>query len=240
MPRKRRDECGRAFAGSQLQLQLYVNRRRSEIDQAICKSLNMTDDVFMDWRSPIEPTFAEYMDGAFLRALDLHYLRRELSEFWPRSGPRWDGLAVLRAKDNRDVWGYLLVEGKSYPGEVYGRGCGSPPATDNRRLIDNALAITGSELSPQNSNAWTGRLYQFANRLAHVGFLRRATGRPVWLVNVCFTDDPINPYSRAEWTLALAEIKTELGFDRPVPWSVDVFLPARDRTELVALPAPVV
>lgn len=233
--RKRVDELNRAFAGSQLQVQLYVNRRRSELNQAISTALELEANVVIDWRSPIEPSLSEYMDAPFLRALDLSHLQQELARFWPSSGPRWDGLAVLRpSAKSMEASGYLLVEGKSYPSEVYGAGCGSPPNSENRRLIDAALGITERELSPQNSSAWTGRLYQYANRLAHVLFLQKATSLPVWLVNLCFTEDRAKPHSRKEWQSALIGIKTELGFEgRSIPWTVDVFLPARDRSELM-------
>lgn len=33
--RRRTDDRGRAFAGSQLQIQIYVNRRASDLDRAI-------------------------------------------------------------------------------------------------------------------------------------------------------------------------------------------------------------
>jgi hypothetical protein len=233
--RKRRDDLGRAFAGSQLQVQLYVNRRRSELDQAISSALALDPTVVIDWRSPVEPWFREHMDGGFLDALELSYLRQDLSRFWPRSGPRWDGLAVLRSKGSNEPCGYLLVEGKSYPGEVYGSGCGSPAKSENRRLIDKALHDTERDLAPQDSGAWTGRLYQYANRLSHTLFLERATNRPVWLVNLCFTGDRSKPHSQKQWEDALAEIKAELGFEgRSVPRTVDVFLPSRDRSDLTS------
>src|SRR3989442_874194 len=94
--KKRTDELGRAFAGSQLQVQLYVNRRQAELNLAISESVELRSDQTIEWRSPLEPRFAEYRDGAFLNALGLNSLRQELKNFWPPSGPRWDGLAVLR------------------------------------------------------------------------------------------------------------------------------------------------
>jgi hypothetical protein len=33
------DELGRAFAGSQLQIQIYVNRREKELSQAVLNAL---------------------------------------------------------------------------------------------------------------------------------------------------------------------------------------------------------
>jgi hypothetical protein len=61
----------------------------------------------------------------------------------------------------------------------------------------------------------------------------------VWLVNLCFTGDRAKPHSQKEWETALIGIKKELGFeDRLIPSTVDVFLPARDRSELMAKEGP--
>jgi hypothetical protein len=233
--RKRVDEQGRAFAGSQLQVQIYVNRRRNQLNQAVTKVLNLSDRVEIQWRSPLEPRYSEFMDGAFLKALGLPTQISSLAKFWPKSGPRWDGLAILRDSADKEPVGYLLVEGKSYPGEVYGRGCKSSNVA-NRKLIDAALANTRQKLSPKDASEWSGRLYQFANRLAHVVFLQQITNRDVWLLNLCFTDDFTHPHSIAEWESALHEIRKELGFRNSIPYTVDVFLASRDRRELMTAP----
>src|SRR4051812_16709390 len=132
---KRRDEYGRAFAGSQLQIQIYVNRRRERLNAAILSELPVSErDATIDWRSPLEACrFAEFMDGRFLEALGLPRLAPRLEQFWPRSGPRWDGLAVL-TKSSAPC-GYLLVEAKSYPDELLGRGCGAVKDSDSHQLI---------------------------------------------------------------------------------------------------------
>lgn len=239
--RTRRDSEGRAFAGSQLQIQIYVNRRRRELDAKILSELakeGMTG-VSIDWVSPLEDQhFAEYMDGAFLRQLELSSLTKQLLEFWPKSGARWDGLALLRGADGQVV-GYLLVEGKSYPDEVYGSGCQSPPDTPNRKLIDASLSWAKEHLKPEREVVWTGPLYQSANRLAHVRFLMSSTGKPVWLANLCFTLDPRTPWSEADFRDRLKQIKEELGWTtRAVPHTLDIFLAARDRSELLAPSGP--
>src|SRR4051794_33159864 len=65
VPRRRRDERGRAFAGSQLQIQTYVNRRRNQLDAAILSTMSAQAGR-IDWRSPLEgDNFAEFMDGRF-------------------------------------------------------------------------------------------------------------------------------------------------------------------------------
>lgn len=62
---------------------------------------------------------------------------------------------------------------------------------------------------------WTGNLYQFANRLAHLYFFRKRANVQAWLVNVYFTDDPSSPHptSRADWAAALSRVKEQLGLE---------------------------
>ena len=126
------------------------------------------------------------MDGAFLRALELERLVPSLAAFWPRSGPQWDGLA--RVETARALSGVVLVEAKSYPQEMERNSCGAKGASLDQ--IREALEDTKRWLAVPDSVDWLGSLYQFANRLAHVYFLRERHGIPTWLVNLCVVDDP--------------------------------------------------
>jgi hypothetical protein len=232
----RTDNLGRAFAGSQLQIQLYVNRRQGELNAAIVTALGsaISPGAEIVWRSPLESKqFAECMDGAFLDALGLSHLKAKLAAFWPRSGPRWDGLATCGSQANPDTPTYLLAEAKGYPEEIFGPGCRARPGSRPKQLIEKALRDTKAWAGAEESANWEGRLYQYANRLAHVFFLREAAGLKAWLVNLCFLNDPRTPRDCAEWEAGLAAIREELGFrDRPIPYTVNVFLAARDRSEL--------
>jgi len=225
----RTDELGRAFAGSQLQVQIYVARRQAELSTSILDALSRSGAAFqiVQWVAPLERSgFAEPIDAAFLDALDLGHLRFQLEAFWPRGGPHWDALA--RLEPGRGV---LLVEGKSYPDEVLGPGCqATEPA---RTRIVEALAETRRWFGATADADWLGPLYQFANRLAHVRFLREA-GYAAWLANLCFIEDPRTPTTEAEWRETLPALKRQLGFTAGnVPHTVDVFLPARIRSELI-------
>lgn len=76
------DSYGRAFAGSQLQIQTYVNRRRDELNTALSKAIPEIASrcATIEWVSPIEEDrFAEYQDAEFLSRLGLLELRRELA-----------------------------------------------------------------------------------------------------------------------------------------------------------------
>src|SRR2546423_2873618 len=90
---KRRDDEGRAFAGSQLQMQLYVARREEELTAAVLKALHSSGASLhrIDWVAPLErKRFSEPCDGSFLELLGLGQLRAQLADFWPKGGPRWD------------------------------------------------------------------------------------------------------------------------------------------------------
>lgn len=228
---KRVDEAGRAIAGSQLQLQLYVHCRRAEIDSAIQNALHL-DAAPLDWRSPLESSrYKEFRDAAFLRIMGLTHLEEQLRRFWPASGPRWDGLAYGRVETRPAV---VLIEAKNYPREVRGNGCQAVEASESRKQISAALEASGRALGVNETSHWMGSLYQYANRLAHVAFLREH-GVSTFLVNVCFYEDPKKRRftTLRTWEDAARDLKGEVGFDEVPFWLADVFLKARSRDEFV-------
>ncbi|MBW1769003.1 MAG: hypothetical protein JRJ65_18400 [Deltaproteobacteria bacterium] len=104
------DEHGRAFAGSQRQMQAYVNFRAEELSENILNVLPSLSSLnpSINWVSPLEnDKYCEYQDKAFLVAVGLGHLSDALSDFWPKGGPVWDALASVDLPDNRGV---LLVE----------------------------------------------------------------------------------------------------------------------------------
>lgn len=230
---KRTDERGRAFAGSQLQIQIYISRKANILSEAVTQSLAVLDkdSPSIRWTAPLEAElFKEPVDQAFLTALGLEDAAEALRQFWPSGGPNWDALAVLGDGARRD--GVLLVEAKSYPEEVYGPGC---QATNPKSFgtIKRSLAAAQEWFGVAPGYDWTGRLYQYANRLAHVYFLRRELQVNAWLVNLCFTyDRTMRPTTAAQWHRVLPTFKRELGFLGEVPWVVDVMLPAHSRSVL--------
>jgi hypothetical protein len=125
-----------------------------------------------------------------------------------------------------------LAEGKSYPAEMLGRGCMATPAS--RAPILTSLGAAKSWLRARPDADWLGPLYQYANRLAHVYFLRKICGRPAFLANLCFLNDKRSP-PLAAWESQLRVYKEQLGFPNGIPYSVDVFLPARPRSELLSV-----
>jgi len=226
---KRTDEQGRAYKGSQLQVQLYVNRREPELSAAAGEALGMASEA-ITWVSPLEgQSFEEYRDMDFLEAAGQRAAAVDLAEFWPEQGPVWDALATVRTSNGPT--GVILAEGKSYPAEMCGSGCLAGPKS--RKIIDASLGRTKSWLGVPDSSDWTGDYYQFANRLAHLFFFREVVGVPAWLVSLCFVDDPHKPTSLDKWQAGLLSAKANMGIgSRPLPYYADVFLPARSRSEL--------
>ena len=191
--------------------------------------------ITVEWVSPLEAErFMEYQDSAFLSALGLRDLSEMLSAFWPQGGPRWDALARVVLPDS-DRIGVLLVEAKSYPQEMYSNGCCASEAS--RARILKALQQTQQWLSAENAD-WTGPLYQLANRLAHLYFLRELAAIPTWFVNICFTGDPHRPTLAPVWQDALKSAKSSIGlFRRPLPFYADIILEAAG-VELFSADAP--
>jgi hypothetical protein len=181
--------------------------------------------------------FVEYQDRAFLRAIGLEHLGRQLSGFWPGGGPVWDALAALEFKKYPGVKGVILVEAKSHPAEVYGSGCQASPRSRNK--IEAALSETKRWLGVSQDADWTGPLYQSANRLAHLYFFCEVARVPAWLVNVYFLKDPHSPTSQQEWQPAILQVKAELGLTgMAIPHGAELFLQARERRELVSARPP--
>ena len=227
----RSDDLGRAYAGSQLQIQIYANRRAKELSQKIIQGLPSfaSLDPCLHWTSPLEKDkFAEYQDSAFLKACGFEHLSSVLRKFWPRGGPVWDALARVEYGEEQTGRGVLLVEAKSHPPEIYGSGCQASPKS--RRKIEEALLLTKRWLGVKEDIDWTGPLYQSANRLAHLYFFREVVNVPTWLLNIYFLNDPHSPTSHEEWKSALGRVKEELGLKRiTVPYMAELFLKARDR-----------
>jgi hypothetical protein len=223
------DEFGRAYSGSQLQIQTYVNSRRQQLDAAILGAFPelAKSGASFQWVSPLEgDRFSEYQDAAFLAALGLSELVGELADFWPQGGPKWDALARINWSCGGPS-GVLLLEAKSYPNEMFSGGCLACDLSRTRiiKSLDLARAWLGAECTD-----WTGVQYQSANHLAHLCFLRKIAGIPTWLANIYFTGDPYRPTTAEVWKEALTSVKASLGLaGRPIPYCADVILEAAGR-----------
>jgi hypothetical protein len=231
--RSRVDDDGLAFAGSMLQTQLYVNRQVDELDRAILREL--PDLAVLRprimWVSPLrEAGYKEYWDAAFLHELGFPELAARIGVWWPtRGGPHWDALARLEFDDGRA--GVLLVEGKSYPGEMYDNAGCTAKSVESLAKIETTLAATQEWLGvKQPVDTWMRPLYQTANRLATLKWLMDNLDGRAWLVHLCFTNDPTHVWaSESEWRKSLTEASAQLGIERPVPHHAHVFLEGLER-----------
>ena len=152
--------------GSLKWIQRAVNRRPEVLDDTLCRRLGAAS---VTWLSPHrDDAFAEYRDGAFLDLLGAGDLRDDLAAFWPARGPQWDALG---RSDRGDL---LLVEAKAHVGEMFSPATGA--SAGSRERIEAALSDTAAALGARPRASWSEVFYQYANRLAHLAFLR-ARGR---------------------------------------------------------------
>jgi hypothetical protein len=122
-------------------------------------TLGWRESEVIEWSPIKEDEYAEYFDEEFLGRLGIEVLRVPLNEFWPRSGPRWDGLARTRRGK------IILVEAKAYIEEAV--DFGSKTGSTSSAMINAALAETKAAFGAAETAAWHAPLYQYANRLAY-------------------------------------------------------------------------
>lgn len=180
--------------GSLKWLQRAVNQRPDLVQP--------TDLPPLTWVSPlVGDDHAEYRDAAFLARLGLAPLAPALADFWPRRGPQWDGLATFPG-------GVVLVEAKAHLPEFRSPPCAAGPASGARiaaafEQVQRALDLPLTR--------WDRRYYQYANRLAHLWWLR-AQGIEAHLLLVGFLHDAesAGPTDPAEWHAAVAVAEAAL------------------------------
>ena len=202
-----------ANRGSRKWLQVLVNCRPELLNDAIAQRLPvLPEDV--DWLSPLaEDHYAEYRDHSFLdRLAGSMYFRapmkaqQEISDFWPRFGPQWDGLAVT------DRGQILLVEAKAHIPEMVTaptQARGEPA----RQKISDSLGRVKTFVNSKAPVDWSASFYQYANRLAHLYWIREVNGHDAYLVNLFFINDrEMNgPATEAEWQAAIRLQEVFLG-----------------------------
>jgi len=237
--------------GSKLQTQIAVAYRQPDLNDSIL-------DVLPDLRAPLaslqwlapkqhdsegrfhEPVGPELLDCL---GLDLHTAYKG---FWPlrRGAPTWDAVAWLHHPPHAPT--AILVEAKSYPRELYAScqakrftAAGQPnPAYS---LIVKSIGETQARLGlAVDPDRWmfdttprqkrTTALYQTANRLAMLRFLRDH-GVDARLVYLLFLDDPRSPTTSDEWQQATQEARERLGLEEPPPKTAYVHLHAVNHPE---------
>lgn len=196
--------------GSLQDIQLLVNKNAGLIDHHITTAFaDLTNDNKINWQSPLtDKKYAEYRDNDFIDKIGLDRQEIKLHEFWPKRGPQWDALATTTDKR------IILVEAKANIPEVV-----SPPTSAGQKskdLIDKSLNETKDYLGLKNDIDWSGKFYQYTNRLAHLYFLRVRRDKPAYLINIYFIEDKSvdGPDTKEEWKAALQVLHSYLGLSR--------------------------
>lgn len=200
-----------AKKGSQRWLQLAVDRAPEALNAPLRTALGLQSNSTIEWLSPRrDDAFSEYRDGAMLAKCQITPKRRPLEEFWPNRGPMWDGLARTSGGE------IILIEAKAHIPEIVSpRSRATEPA---RGKIAASIRDVQNALAPKSVGHvdWTGTFYQYANRIAHLHFLREDNRERVHLVNVYFPNakDVGGPSSQLEWEGALKVVECYLGVGR--------------------------
>src|ERR1043166_10235182 len=133
----------------------------------------------IDWVSPLaSDDWAEYRDGSFLERVGHPELLSELSHFWPTGGPQWDALG--RGPGHA----VFLLEAKAHVSEM-DSNCHA--SAGSRVLIPQSISQAKTAYGANPDADWLTGYYQYANRLAHLHFLRRNRIR-AWLGLIYFTN----------------------------------------------------
>lgn len=196
-----------AEAGSQRWLQIAVTRTPELLDQALRSAGAIEQDDSVKWVSPLRADgFREYRDAAALTKLGIEKLpSRSLVSFWPNRGPVWDGLG-------RSIRGRaILLEAKAHIPEA------ASPATqakgDSLVKIKDALTEARHHYAPKSKADWSGKLYQYANRLAFQYLLCELNQLQTRMVFLDFYNaiDVGGPSTIEEWKGATSLVHALLG-----------------------------
>ncbi len=190
MPRRPRPHDAKR---SEHWLRVMIHEYSDLLDTAIAEAFGWCGEK-IEWLSPRDDDgYAEYYDQAFLDRLGVDGLVIPLDEFWPKSGPRWDGLA--RTKDGK----LILVEAKAHIDEAVDFRSKASPNSLSR--IEKRLEETKAAFHASKDACWHMPFYQMANRLAHLYYLAGINKKDAYLVFINFANAPDvpEPASFEEW-----------------------------------------
>ena len=192
--------------GSLKWIRRAVNDFPDLLNQRLREAYGFSPNTEISWTSPLaSDEFAEYRDSDFIRLCKAQLPERRLEDFWPVRGPQWDALGHV------GTCGPLLVEAKANVPEIVSPGTGAEG--ERLALLERSLAELKAYLGVDPNVRWSGKFYQYANRLAHLYFLREVNRQDAYLAFVYFTGDSEvdGPTTVAEWKAALTVAKAVLG-----------------------------
>lgn len=211
--------------GSLKNIQILINKNQDFFNELIKSKLKDLKNEDIIWTSPLESDgFAEYQDDDFIIKVGLNPSEIELHNFWPIRGPQWDALGITK---NGKV---ILVEAKANIPELVSDR--TYAKKKSKCLIDYSLNETKQFLNINNDSDWSGKFYQYTNRIAHLYFLRGKCKKEAFLINIYFVGDTTvsGPKTVQEWTGALKVVNTYFGVSRHKlkKYMVDLFIETKD------------
>ncbi len=195
--------------GSLKDIQVLINNKVQLIDNRIKIAFPALSNHVIKWLSPLsKDNYSEYQDTDFIKKIELDEKEIKLNQFWPLRGPQWDALAITNEKS------ILLFEAKANIPEIVTPACSA--SQKSKVLIDKSLKQTKEYLGINNDIDWSGKFYQYTNRLTHLYFLRILCKKPAYLIFIYFINDAsVNgPSSETEWKAALQVMYSYLGIGR--------------------------
>ncbi|MFC1953904.1 hypothetical protein ACFLWR_07265 [Chloroflexota bacterium] len=207
---------GRAKNGSQKYIQDLVNYSPEYLNRLIFSnnaSLMNYSNGKIEWVSPLDQeNFKEYRDDRFLWPIRQAWYYKQLGKFWPSSGPQWDALAIVYGADGSE--GVILVEAKANTLELGGPQYACQAKSQNSiDMIQASFTTVKNAIGTGIESDWLGDYYQYANRIAHLYFLREICKVPTWLVYLYFVNGWVNqdPSIAKHWKESIATIYMQLG-----------------------------
>lgn len=212
--------------GSLKWIQRVIAGKDDLLSSAFAGAGALQPNELIDWVSPIAADgWAEYRDGAFLERVGCGRLLSDLAHFWPPGGPQWDALG----RGPRDS--VFLIEAKAHVSEM-DSNCHA--SHRSRLLIQQSLSQAKTAYGARPDADWMSGYYQYANRLAHLHFLRRH-GVSAWLGFVYFLNDHdmSGPQTSIGWKQDLALVYDHLGLSSfgGIPGVVDIFVDCHQVTD---------
>ncbi|HUI29353.1 MAG TPA: hypothetical protein VLX91_03975 [Candidatus Acidoferrales bacterium] len=193
--------------GSLKDLQILVNNKKEILDAKISEWKG--ERVRVESVSPMKADeYAEYTDSDFLAKLGIEsQVKHPSVNFWPRNGPQWDALG--RSGEN-----LYLVEAKANIPELVSPPTGAGEVSKSQ-IIDS-LSEVKEYLNINDAVDWTGKFYQYTNRIAHLYYLRVMNGFKVHLLFIYFVNDldVKGPSSIEEWRGAIQIMENYLGISK--------------------------
>lgn len=210
--------------GSLNDIQLLINNYPGLINNFLKHKISTLKNTKIEWLSPLAiDEYSEYRDDDFINLLGIN-LKLPLSNFWPLKGPQWDALGRTKSGD------IFLIEAKANISEIVSSPTGA--GKESKLIINKSLIETKIFLNIKNEVDWSGKFYQYTNRLAHLYFLRELNNIPAWLVNVYFLNDKSvqGPKLVEEWLGAIKVMKTYLGVGKHKlsKYMIDLFIDVKD------------